>query len=75
MVESFKVEGRGVTQRFIVKREQKWGGEEGGITSLVPTQCSQIPRGRGGGEIEAKGDKCTQYKTGMRVVTVILPLP
>ena len=51
------------------------GGGEGGITSLVPTQCSQIPRGRGGGEIQAKGDKCTQYKTGMRVVTVILPLP
>ena len=29
MVETFKVEGRGVTQRFIVKREQKWGGRGG----------------------------------------------
>ena len=38
MGESFKVEGggRGVTQKFIVKREQKWGRGRGVSLVLFP---------------------------------------
>lgn len=41
MVESFKVEGRGVTQRFIVKREQKWGGGEASLV-LFPHSVNKF---------------------------------